>query len=78
MTVPFDQQRLIINGKTIKDHDRLIDHHITHGDIVTLILRLRGGMYLPPSSRNGWESIVLDSAVQSPDDPQGYVEIPLQ
>jgi hypothetical protein len=59
--VPPDQQQLRYAGNEMTDTDRLLDHHIRSGSVVYLLLRLRGGMYLPPSARDGWEHLLLQN-----------------
>ena len=51
--IPPDQQRLVWNGKQLEDGRRLDDYKIPSGDKMTLVLRMRGGMYHFSSGRDG-------------------------
>ena len=41
--VPLDQQRLIYSGRQLEDHNTLREYDICNGDVICLVLRLRGG-----------------------------------
>ena len=44
--LPVDTQRLIFANKNLEDDHTLSDYHIENGSIISLILRLRGGVTL--------------------------------
>lgn len=54
--VPPCQMRLVFKGRQLEDDRRLWDYNINKDDTITMILRLRGGMYHATSGRNGLES----------------------
>lgn len=47
----IDIQSIVFNGKMLEDSKRLNELNIINGSVLHLILRLRGGMYHPTSSR---------------------------
>jgi len=51
---PADQQRLIFEGKQLEDDFTLAQYNFQEDCTIHLVLRLRGGMLLPVSSRNGF------------------------
>ena len=48
---PFDQQRLVYNGKQLEDERTLDYYDIKQDTIVHIILRIRGGMFHETSAR---------------------------
>lgn len=84
--IPIDQQRVIFEGKQLTGYEEmtLINFGITNNSVIHLVLRLRGGMYLPPSSRDEFsalayfpEPFLLNVAFECPHHPQGVMEISL-
>lgn len=54
---PFDQQRLVYNGKQLED-DRTLDYYNIQKDtVVHIILRIRGGMFHETSARKDFELV---------------------
>ena len=57
--IPTDKMRLVFDGKALEDGRTLRDYRGAHGNYIQpkstihLILRLRGGMYTPPSAQGG-------------------------
>ncbi|XP_059150077.1 protein mono-ADP-ribosyltransferase PARP4-like isoform X1 [Physella acuta] len=64
--IPYSQQRLIYNGQQLQDHDCLQKLNIGYGDVVHLVLALRGGPSRPTkksatiSVRNNESLITFD------------------
>jgi hypothetical protein len=54
---PFDQQRLVYNGKQLEDERTLDYYNITQDTVVHIILRIRGGMFHESSSRKDFDSV---------------------
>jgi len=48
---PFDQQRLVYNGKQLEDERTLDYYAIKQDTVVHIILRIRGGMFHETSAR---------------------------
>ena len=48
---PFDQQRLVYNGKQLEDERTLDYYNIVQDTVVHIILRIRGGMFHETSAR---------------------------
>lgn len=48
---PFDQQRLVYNGKQLEDERALDYYNIIQDTVVHIILRIRGGMFHETSAR---------------------------
>lgn len=48
---PFDQQRLVYNGKQLEDERTLDYYDIKHDTVIHIILRIRGGMFHETSAR---------------------------
>jgi hypothetical protein len=55
--IPCDQQRLIFDGKQLQDSCILSFYNIVNGSKIALILRLRGGMYINSSGKEGFDII---------------------
>ena len=54
---PFDQQRLVYNGKQLEDERTLDYYNISQDTVVHIILRIRGGMFHESSSRKDFDSV---------------------
>ena len=61
---PFDQQRIVYNGKQLEDERTLDYYNIKQDAIVHIILRIRGGMFHETSARKDFE--LIQSFKQSP------------
>jgi hypothetical protein len=47
-----DSMRLIFGGKQLEDHKKLSNYSFVSGSILYLVIRLRGGMFVPETSGN--------------------------
>lgn len=54
---PFDQQRLVYNGKQLEDERTLDYYNIIQDTVVHIILRIRGGMFHETSARKDFELV---------------------
>ena len=54
---PFEQQRLVYNGKQLEDERTLDYYNITQDTVVHIILRIRGGMFHETSARKDFELV---------------------
>jgi len=54
---PFDQQRLVYNGKQLEDERTLDYYDIKQDTVVHIILRIRGGMFHETSARKDFELV---------------------
>ena len=54
---PFDQQRIVYNGKQLEDERTLDYYDIKQDAIVHIILRIRGGMFHETSARKDFELV---------------------
>ena len=55
--IPFDQQRLVYNGKQLEDERTLDYYNIVQDTVVHIILRIRGGMFHETSARKDFDSV---------------------
>jgi hypothetical protein len=63
---PFDQQRLVYNGKQLEDERTLDYYAIKQDTVIHIILRIRGGMFHETSARKDfdlvqWTVVVVES-----------------
>ena len=69
---PFDQQRLVYNGKQLEDNRTLDYYSIQKDTIVHIILRIRGGMFHETSARKDyglvqWSDVIsLSTPISNP------------
>ena len=62
---PFDQQRLVYNGKQLED-DRTLDYYgLKQDTVIHIILRIRGGMFHETSARKDFGLIQCAWITQS-------------
>jgi len=61
---PFDQQRLVYNGKQLEDERTLDYYNIMQHTVVHIILRIRGGMFHETSARKDF-GLVWPCALQT-------------
>jgi hypothetical protein len=54
---PFDQQRIVYNGKQLEDERTLDYYDIKPNTIVHIILRIRGGMFHETSARKDFDLV---------------------
>jgi hypothetical protein len=54
---PFDQQRLVYNGKQLEDERTLDYYDIKQDTVIHIILRIRGGMFHETSARKDFELV---------------------
>ena len=61
---PFDQQRLVYNGKQLEDERTLDYYDIKTDTVVHIILRIRGGMFHETSARKDFEMVQFATEVK--------------
>ena len=54
---PFDQQRLVYNGKQLEDERTLDYYDIKQDTVIHIILRIRGGMFHETSARKDFDLV---------------------
>jgi len=64
---PFDQQRLVYNGKQLEDERTLDYYNITQDTVVHIILRIRGGMFHETSARKDFGLVQWSWTIDSID-----------
>lgn len=62
---PFDQQRIVYNGKQLEDERTLDYYNIKEDSIVHIILRIRGGMFHETSARKDFDLVQTVSNIPS-------------
>lgn len=61
--IPYDQQRLVYNGKQLED-DRVLDYYgVKEDTVIHIILRIRGGMFHETSARKDFGLVWLTETV---------------
>ena len=63
---PFDQQRLVYNGKQLEDARTLDYYAIQKDTIVHIILRIRGGMFHETSARKDYGLVQWSDVISLP------------
>jgi hypothetical protein len=63
---PFDQQRLVYNGKQLEDTRTLDYYSIRKDTIVHIILRIRGGMFHETSARKDYGLVQWTDVISLP------------
>jgi hypothetical protein len=72
---PFNQQRLVYDGKQLED-DRTLDYyHIKQDTVVHIILRIRGGMFHETSARKDYDLIQYACAIQTIEDLEEKINL---
>jgi len=62
---PFDQQRIIYNGKQLEDEHTLDHYNIKKDTVVHIILRIRGGMFHETSARKDYGLIQCTKSIDT-------------
>jgi hypothetical protein len=71
---PFDQQRLVYNGKQLEDERTLDYYDIKEDTIVHIILRIRGGMFHETSARKDF-GLVQCACLQTIEDLEEMIRL---
>ena len=72
---PFNQQRLVYNGKQLDDDQTLDYYDIKQDTVVHIILRIRGGMFHETSARKDYEFIQYACAIQTIEDLEEMINL---